>query len=133
MIVNEFRVGNLVETPRGYEHIVEIHRNHLMFAPAGENPYITYPIDMCKPILLTEELLLKFGFEHDRVATHVNGPRKQCLFKGNILVLKNDNKKYYSCPYGYVSTHCYYAHQLQNLFFCLNGKELSIKLPIINP
>ena len=68
-----------------------------------------------KPIPLTEEWLLRFGIDKkDRV---ING-------NFNIGVL------YYNGGIDYFEfdvTHIKHVHQLQNLYFALTGKELTIK------
>jgi hypothetical protein len=76
-----------------------------------------------EPIPLTEEWLLKFGFEY----------RKEILFDGwysklinynSIRIFKDENGffKYYSSI-----TYIQHVHQLQNLYFALTGEELTIK------
>jgi len=75
------------------------------------------------PIQLTEELLLKCGFD-----------------KNLVLITDNGEVRYYrdeeihvggwdSCTLGmvYISK-CKYLHQLQNLYFALTGEELEIHL-----
>jgi hypothetical protein len=70
--------------------------------------------DAYRPIPLTEEWLLKFGFEitnnfqtKDRFQTH-----------------KQDGIIWFE--YGYISIELKYVHQLQNLYFALTGEELTI-------
>jgi hypothetical protein len=73
------------------------------------------PRSWCKAIPLTEEWLLKFGFEitdnfqtKDRFQTH-----------------KQDGIIWFE--YGYIVVELNYVHQLQNLYFALTGEELIIK------
>ena len=91
-----------------------------------EFPQVVIMLKELEPIPLTEEWLVKFGFENDK--------------KGLILEFKN-----YSYSYlwfnnnsgqlrlvsegGKFLTHdnLKYVHQLQNLYFALTGKELEIK------
>lgn len=67
------------------------------------------------PIPLTEEWLLKFGFEKfttkDVYPTFANN-----IFNWNNGIL-------YLIGYGFMN-HCKYVHQLQNLYFALTGEEL---------
>lgn len=83
----------------------------------------TEDIDCLIPIPLTEEWLLKLGFEY----------RKEILFDGwysklinynSIRIFKDENGffKYYSSI-----TYIQHVHQLQNLYFALTGEELTIK------
>ena len=75
------------------------------------------PIDQlwCKPIPLTEEWLLKFGFDKIDFQFIKNGiklfPIRDLYYRGNFPI-KSDIK---------------YVHQLQNLYFALTGEELTIK------
>jgi hypothetical protein len=70
--------------------------------------------DAYRPIPLTEEWLLKFGFEitdnfqtKDRFQTH-----------------KQDGIIWFE--YGYIVVELNYVHQLQNLYFGLTNEELTI-------
>ena len=74
-----------------------------------------------KPIPLTEEWLLKFGFKY-----YVNF-NNEYLKKGNIFFF---GKKNALCQIGEYNHDCIinitYVHQLQNLYFALTGEELTI-------
>jgi hypothetical protein len=119
---NDLRIGNLVN--RYFEKKYD-------FGSSMEWQPIVFNLDdfkllKCfkhKPILLTEEWLLKFGFEY----------RKKILFDGwysklinynSIRIFKDENGffKYYSSI-----TYIQHVHQLQNLYFALTGEELTIK------
>jgi hypothetical protein len=71
-----------------------------------------------KPIPLTEEWLLKFGFEKN-ITTDLYP-----TFSYDILNV-NDGIVYV-LNYGFVN-HIKYIHQLQNLYFALTGEELQSK------
>ena len=70
-------------------------------------------------VFLTEEWLIKFGFE--RVQHDVR------YFRHGSLRLKTHSKGYF---FNYVISRTYiqYVHQLQNLYFALTGEELKINL-----
>ena len=71
-----------------------------------------------KPIPLTEEWLVKFGFEYDVLEEfyfEMNGIRGQFYEEENSFELDH-----------YELANCYYVHQLQNLYFALTGQELEI-------
>ena len=80
----------------------------------------------CNPIPLTEEWLLKFGFEKT-----LNQYKKLTLSNkigcDNIpfIILFLDNQYQYDDLR--FRTNIEYVHQLQNLFFALTGEELTIK------
>jgi hypothetical protein len=111
MTANELRIGNLVLD--GKNRIVEvdsitelgINIEHdsltLFFEPF--NPFGDEDNnDVIKPIPLTEEWLLKFGFE--------------CVYT------LDRSFQHLDCEYDLE-----YVHQLQNLYFALTGEELTIK------
>ena len=86
------------------------------------------PIDQlwCKPIPLTEEWLLKFGFEKT-----LNQYKKLTLSNkigcDNIpfIILFLDNQYQYDDLR--FRTNIQYVHNFQNLYFALTGEELTIK------
>lgn len=109
---NELRIGNLV-TYKGKVVDVGIHTFHdLMLGLSDAWEYA--------PIPLSEEWLLKFGFElyddngelkaGDRFYTHPSFPG--CLTTTFI--------------YNWTDHRVQYVHQLQNIYFCLVGKELTL-------
>lgn len=78
---------------------------------------------LCKPIPLTEEWLLKFGFEKSNVYCFGNrkliieslmGDRHSCRYRINL------NESIWI-------SELHYVHQLQNLYFALTGEELTFK------
>ncbi len=114
MEVKELRIGNLVQNSNG---IFEI------------STLITDITLVCKPILLTEEWMVKFGFKKqenfwgdaDRYQGMYSWELDDniCLFQQNF---KNEIKLL-----GYSNTKIEYVHQLQNLYYALTNKELTIK------
>lgn len=86
--------------------------------------------DQIKPIPLTEEWLLKFGFEK-RIVPGSNGLFD---FYNNILLEYSFEISCFWLSNCYQNDHeiliqtqpLKYVHQLQNLYFCLTGKELEI-------
>ena len=112
MEARELRIGNLVSTP--YAEVYECDSfaiNHVAYGKLSVNP-----------IILTEEWLLKFGFEKvknnwmvlDLIALKFTWER----LAGLAVVLS------YECIY---CSHIKSVHQLQNLIFALTGEELTIK------
>ena len=60
---NEFRIGNLIDTPYGILPIYGISKNCIEVEYNSEDVSIyDFNLDECKPIPITEEWLLKFGF-----------------------------------------------------------------------
>ncbi len=72
-----------------------------------------------EPIPLTEEWLLKFGFEKTWYGVEDALIELQKTEKGYILSI--------NCNEYTEGKEFYYVHQLQNLYFALTGEELTIK------
>ena len=108
----ELRIGNLINNKEG--NIVFVNPNHLIVLAYGiENIF--------QPIPLTEEWLLKFGFK-DLGNGKFSGGFKN-MFKISSHQFGIDF--YYGGidPY-YIKPH--YVHNLQNLYFALTNKELTL-------
>jgi hypothetical protein len=110
--LNELRVGNRIEwSPfasmgKGYDTVILQHMgyHHLM-----------------DPIPLTEEWLIKFGFEKDAENT-------SWYNRGIISVSKNGNIAFHlEGKWLNSKVRVDSVHQLQNLYFALTGEELTIK------
>lgn len=113
MKANELRIGNFVSDRLG---IVII----------GTNGRIEFA-DIYKPIPLTEEWLVKFGF----VKTYYDFEKGYIKFdknisdygcegiKSNFWLVPNGDDDWYRIPLNLL-----YVHQLQNLYFALTGEEL---------
>jgi hypothetical protein len=107
MKANELRIGNLVYDTKGDVNIINL---EAMTYICKES------LNQVKPIPLTDEWLLKFGFEKDGT-----------WFTKSGFGISIDNLKWQMK--GYIATFdkCLYVHQLQNLYFALTGKELTFK------
>lgn len=120
----EYRLGNWIIDGYGlYSKINAITSYSLMVNNIEYGDGGQYDLTQLKPIPLTEEILLKCGFE--KPAYSFNGdifhltewdkyPLNWCVAmnkNGAVLVEKLK-----------------YLHQLQNLYFALTGKELDIDL-----
>ena len=84
--------------------------------------YDTYNqfIKFVKPIRITEDWLLKFGFEEFKEYSIGHG------YKLNNISIRIDNFGFHYL-YGIgVNSRLKYIHQLQNLYFALTGKELEL-------
>ena len=99
MKANELRIGNYVKDP--YDGVIKL-------------VSVEKDASMLRPIPLTEEWLLKFGFE-------IVG--KKTLYKNHIAVIpiyKIKKRQMYSCKGARLDS----VHRLQNLYFALTGEEL---------
>jgi hypothetical protein len=124
----ELRIGNLVEC-FGTREVIAIKKNKIKVQHESKKGHFIIewvPIDSLslKPIPLTEEWLLKFGF----YKTTENAGNLICFKNGKYTIAKWINDKWqfwistidlYNSPQ--------YVHQLQNLYFALTNEELIIK------
>ena len=124
MKANELRIGNYIEFDSSVRTLViEDEQGFIEVRSIGEsgvNEWSDYGASGCvsnpKPIPLTEEWLIKFGFE-----------KLECwddmyYFKiGDFQVYE-----YNVSGYEYDDFNIKHVHQLQNLYFALTGEELKI-------
>lgn len=117
MKASELRIGNLV-TYNGKE--ISITPNALFEFYYIHNTHANSKIDRrdYKPILLTEEFLLRAGFKKGTLIYK----NDSFNFNGEIVFKGEDSFRYFG-----TNAKLKYVHQLQNLYFALTGEELTIK------
>jgi len=130
---NELKIGNLVYyngnhkevgivtslQPKFYPKYCETSKD--IFIGLNQRHDIVYNVKDIQPIPLTEEWLLKCGFERvennwkvlDNIVFKLSWER----LAGLVLALENES---------IFLAHINYLHQLQNLYFALTGEELQI-------
>ena len=113
MNVKELRIGNYVESPRGIEEI--------KYAESLEE--IEGSPDKFKGIPITEQWLLKFGIDTEYEIS-IKARRKKIAFTWGSRIVRTGERFGWSCN---KYPHIKHVHQLQNLYFALSGKELTIK------
>lgn len=98
-------------------HIMRIHDNLM-------EDYYGQFYEFIKPIPLTEEWLLNFGFKKH---SEFNFFEKEIKPNKNFIVdYSMQSKDYFLCDTD-IDTSIKCVHQLQNLYFALTGEELEIK------
>jgi hypothetical protein len=114
MKAEELRIGNCVNYFNDGEHsLIRI----LDWGYAHLNDASSIEYELLKPIPLTEEWLLKFGFEIGWIISH-----KETYFNLN----KNGKDYFYSPDQHHNSSEAIQnVHQLQNLYYALTNKELN--------
>lgn len=132
MKANELRIGNWVfdklNKVSQIEHISkdgEIKYSTILYEYDGAS-YID--IDTAKPIPLTEEWLLKFGFEIN--PEKIIDDKETNEYRCNDFTMVIQNGKFYATNGGIElisELSIEYVHQLQNLCFALTGEELIMK------
>ena len=134
--VRDLRIGNYVQLYRhGEDSKMSIHKINDIFRYKGEVEYnVSFEdnfycnLSGIEPILLTPEILEKCGFEHG-----------MCYYKNDIeLTAKDWDKEFNENNPLFFTINCneynvsdnpiLYLHQLQNLYYAINQKELEVKL-----
>ena len=134
MEAKELRIGNLLYLAFAKKNVVvfgidvieisEITHNLIRFKD-GIN-FSVSKIELFEPILLTEEWLLKFGFEK----SNLDEDNAWLELKYRYLKFSSDESVEFKKVYLTINKMdiiCKYVHQLQNLYFALTGEELTIK------
>ena len=108
----DLRIGNLV-----YDAAENIHQitsiNGVDLGLLG----CSIELRFAKPILLTEEWLLKLGFKKDKV--------DETYYNGNFQIMLPYFFQYKTSLIDHIIVK--YVHQLQNIYFALTGEELELK------
>jgi hypothetical protein len=125
MKASEVRLGNLVYgVSDRIETVIGIGENSIT-AYAGKliKAKMKFPEKDFRPIPLTEEWLVKFGFDSDGF--------KQYEFMNWGLFVKKGMGKGYAASHGFFVqrfelTEINFVHELQNLFYALSQEELKI-------
>jgi hypothetical protein len=128
MKASELRIGNyyMFADYNGivYRQVQEI--KHNQFGLLSDYDIVNFEI--CRPIPLTEEWVLKLGFEYHSFDKNYVIKNKD----GYCNSIKNNDGEW--CYNNDISdANCYfirelkYVHQLQNLYYALNEEELTIK------
>jgi len=125
---NELRIDNLVLND-GKIHFINPDDIHDLSEYYGKPRarFVNELKSIYEPIPITEECLLKFGCEK------YNEGRFMLKLSETLIIFWNIGDDYFICEFSSRSTHvCYfndhrYVHQLQNLYFALTQKELTLK------
>ena len=123
---NELRIGNLIEYP---EFLMTLTVSSI----DGTDINYSYQSKECEPIPITEGILLEWGFEKFSDSEIYNKKfgkgwilsiQKHPAHKKGYIAFIEDNHSDSPAP---PSVHVEYLHTLQNLWFALDGKELTNK------
>lgn len=120
---NELRIGNWVEMKTvligSKWEAIESELINMNDMGSGNGTYASY-----KPIPLTEEWLIKFGFDVEINVDNGDWYFKQSKVDVSFGLIKDDNGSWELYT---GSRKIKYVHQLQNLYFALTGEELENK------
>lgn len=141
MKANELRIGNLVLEKRKckisgicgmpdkdtildvYRSVNGVYDNYVVF----DDFPTTMPIEALSPIPLTEELLLRCGFEKS-VDSYSVGGVTLVLLNDAFSLLHGLDFDVFNAIIKFKNCEVEHLHQLQNLYFSLTGEELDVKL-----
>lgn len=131
MQVNELRIGNYVNVPTQPNPVQVV--CSIMPAHAGTSHTIEHlelggylmPYEFIEPIPLTEEWLVKLGFEKTYESAFRLKYDLPCNFIG-FDFSKTEDKSMDGLRFYGRYFKIKYVHQLQNLYFALTGEELTI-------
>jgi hypothetical protein len=112
MKANELRIGNWVEITQPKKGI---------YTTVEQSTFSTNIENNFKPIPLTEEWLLKFGFTNNNVDSIYE------IKNYYLEYIQDGNLNFYFFEYGEWFIKIAHVHKLQNLYFALTGEELTIK------
>lgn len=119
----ELRIGNLLKFGNIVCAVCEIDGNSFRVLDDEGIQYKNTWADL-KPIPLTEEWLIKFGFNKTLLEFAnryvLNGI---CIFE--TLSLNRKREGFYAVAH--INVYLTSVHQLQNLYFALTGEELELK------
>ena len=127
MKANELRIGSLINAldSIGVVSICGIRENGEVLDFTGEIIETGFALSKdCSPIPLTEEWLVRFGFQKAKVTDCYGGHISPISDKNNFAIRIKNNGWHNGFSYSETK----YVHQLQNLFYALTGEELTVKL-----
>lgn len=120
MKANELRIGNWVEIIQPKKEI---------YTTVEQSTFSTNIENSFKPIILTEEWLLKFGFEF--YETEKANNYKYSIWRFTFVTDGKTKGTQYANIFNALNFREFslitYVHQLQNLHFALTGEELTMK------
>ena len=140
MNIKELRIGNIVERPTvgidhslrwgKYDRVAGIH-GAVLFASTEQLELISFAVERCAGVALTERVLEKVGFSKENYS-------RGCMGLGDILdpFILEPSANLSLCDWVWVYSEggrefkqpVRYLHDLQNLYFMLTREELKFEL-----
>ena len=123
---NEIKPNNIIDTPYGIATVYGISKDCVQITLKDNESIFDFDLEDAKPIELTEDILLKCGFE---VATEDGGVVGSYSYWSNGKIdLNNLGFWWFVVTTDFHHPRIDYLHQLQNLYFALTQTELEINL-----
>lgn len=121
-IKQSLRIGNWMSVSGKYGQIAELLVNVFSF----KHGYAFESYDYIQPIPLTEQILLKCRFEKSPLPNWDYFKRVSAL---NLNARKGGDNIYFELGDIYLGdSNLKYLHQLQNIYYSLTGKELTVNI-----
>jgi hypothetical protein len=119
MKANELRIGNWLNHDGIFRQVSSLHSDNTLRFKDGNSSIGCFKATLSniKPIPLTEEILLKCGYE-------INFLDFNHFYKLHNLYLDSNFQPIDT----FITYEIKYLHQLQNLYFALTNQELNIEL-----
>ena len=114
---HELRIGNYLQSGKGIYKVISVslHESLMDIITISEDGIvIPYPT-IYSPIEITEDLILKLGYSPCTFTNNYFNADGHRIWKCNDFFVCDKN--------GVILNH---VHKLQNLYFALNGKELTL-------
>jgi len=136
MKATELRIGNLTQDSKGnLLKVIGLTDDNISYYVVDRSKF---PLEVgwqAEPIPLTEEWLVKFGFEE--YSKHINGDFELCIKSDKpshhiVVRITRSNFSVFNhseCDFTQIQfiNRVKHVHQLQNLVHALTGEELTIK------
>lgn len=131
MKTNDLRIGNYLKRNNKIVKVNGLSRNEVKYTD-NDKGEIVYDIMFFQPIELTEELLVKIGFEKYDEAMNIYAFENERAIV--VYVLDRKLLKIEGVENGVLIdrnirlNNVEHLHQLQNAYYCLTNEELNIEL-----
>jgi len=128
MSANELKIGNLVDLGNRIAKVIEINHLACVVVDLEETQDTIEDYDRTKPIPLTEEWLIKFGFSREvKVGSEMGTDGVEFrVYHFDVLTFNTNHGWWYKVQ-RINDTPLEYVHQLQNFYFAITGEELTFK------
>lgn len=123
----ELRIGNYVQHNDEIIKVEQITKRKIGYHRNGDKSCMHYlKYSEIKPIEITEDILIRLGFEET-----FNDTYREILRYDKINVIKFDKRLgvyiFNNCSGCHFSDTIKYIHELQNAYYVVNNKELKLK------
>ena len=123
----DLRIGNLIKYEDKLVQVVQL-SSLMILCQRDENQFlVNCAPKVFQPIELTEEVLLKIGFEKfvKSFRMELSECRLDYFINKSLYIYKKHTN---CCLIKDLEIKCEFLHELQNAYYCLTGEDLNIEL-----